>query len=335
MIGQPGGTWLPVGVASDGPVTVDPTGTIYTGSGPTRVTLRCNVAFVSGNWVRATGLATDNRGALYIAGSDSIWRVFSISVSGTENPSPFNSAVRNAASNLFAQITIPGLGFHPPTVSLVNDSIAPGEIVRLSGGCIGPLEPVTGTFMDGRLPTSLAGVRVLVNGAAAPLLSVQSAEIVAVIPSGAGATTATDLVIDYMGARTPSQSLKVESAVPGIFVSGTQAAALNEDLTQNEPGNPARVGSIVTLFLTGAGGTDPPLPDGAPAPDPPPNLVLPVIVRVGGAPAEVIHAGSAPGWVGVAQVNIRIPDVSSSEFAPVRVTVGGITRNQSATLAVK
>jgi uncharacterized protein (TIGR03437 family) len=335
-IGQPGGTWLPLGVTRDGPVAVDPAGTIYAGSGPTRVTVRCNVALVSGNWGPATGLATDNRGALYIAGSDAIWRVFSPSVSGTENPSPINSAVRNAASNLFAQITIPGSGFHPPTVAWINDSIAPGEIVRLSGGCIGPLEPVSGTFLDGRLPASLAGVRVLVNGAAAPLLSVQSAEILAVIPSGAAATTGADLAIEYMGARTPSQALKVEPAVPGIFVNaGTQAAALNEDLTPNEADNPAAVGSIVTLFLTGAGGTDPALPDGAAAPDPAPNLVLPVIVRVGGAPAEVIYAGSAPGLVGVAQVNIRIPEISSSEIAPVQVSLGGITRNQSATLAVK
>jgi uncharacterized protein (TIGR03437 family) len=273
-----------------------------------------------------------------VAYSDAIWRVSPIPVSGTEDPSPsvFNTGVRNAASNLFAQITIPGSGFHPPTYSGINDSIAPGEIVRISGGCIGPLEPVTATFIDGRLPTSLAGVRVLVNGVAAPLLSVQSAEILAVIPSSAAATATAGIVIEYMGARTLGQTLKVEPAVPGVFVNaGTQAAALNEDLTQNEAGNPAAVESIVTLFLTGAGGTDPPLPDGAPAPDPAQNLVLPAIVKVGGAAAEVLDASSAPGRVGVAQVTIRIPHLSPSDFAPVQVTVGGITRNQNVTLAVK
>src|SRR5207247_600002 len=97
MIGEPGSTLLPLGVpGGDWQIAVDPAGTIY--SGPTRVTMRCNVAYVSGLGY-LTGLATDNRGALYVAYSDAIWRVSPIPVSGTEDPSPsvFNTGVRNAA----------------------------------------------------------------------------------------------------------------------------------------------------------------------------------------------------------------------------------------------
>jgi adhesin/invasin len=204
----------------------------------------------------------------------------------------------------------------------VNDAIAPGEILRLTGTCLGALEPAS------------AGSTVLIDDVPAPLLRVQSAEILAIVPRSVAGKSTAALAIDYLGGRAAT-TLDVQPAVPGIFTAqATQAAALNQDFTLNAPGNAAPVGSVVALFLTGAGLTDPPLDDGVPPAPPFPPLALPVEVRVSGTPAEVLYAGAAPGLAGVAQVNIRIPAIPPSDAALVKLTVGGIGRDQPVTLSV-
>lgn len=124
--------------------------------------------------------------------------------------------------------------------------------------------------------------------------------------------------------------------MPGVFVlSGTQAAAINEDGTLNGADHPAPAGSIVALFLTGAGVTVPPTADGVLPVPPLPQLVLPVSVTVGGAAAEVVYSGSAVGLPGMAQVNIRVPVIAASDAAPVQVAIGGDSRYQLVTIAVR
>jgi uncharacterized protein (TIGR03437 family) len=51
---------------------------------------------------------------------------------------------------------------------------------------------------------------------------------------------------------------------------------------------------------------------------------LPVAVAIGGAPAEVLYAGSAPGQVpGLFQINARVPDaMGDGPTARVEVSVG-------------
>ena len=53
--------------------------------------------------------------------------------------------------------------------------------------------------------------------------------------------------------------------------------------------------------------TSAPVPDGAPAPGAA-SLLLPAGVAVNDATARVLYAGSAPGYVGVTQVNFEVPD---------------------------
>src|SRR6266478_6191231 len=64
----------------------------------------------------------------------------------------------------------------PPTFGV-------GEIVRLRGGGFGPDSPVTVTpGADRHLPTSLNGLRVEVDGIAAPIVSAAPGEVVFAIP---------------------------------------------------------------------------------------------------------------------------------------------------------
>jgi adhesin/invasin len=97
--------------------------------------------------------------------------------------------------------------------------------------------------------------------------------------------------------------------------------------TLNSPEAGANPGEYCTLYLTGQGALDRAVPTGAAAPADPLALPLaPVQIWVGDQAADVTFAGLAPGFVGVLQVNILIPDVAAGE-QPLRVTIGGVSAN--------
>jgi uncharacterized protein (TIGR03437 family) len=105
---------------------------------------------------------------------------------------------------------------------------------------------------------------------------------------------------------------------PGI---STQAAAINQDGTINGPGNPASAGSVVSLYGTGFGQTNPSCITGALNAPMPVNLALGVSVGLNaGSPGpQVQYAGGAPGLLcGAVQVNIMVP--SQTPAGPFEVT---------------
>ncbi len=59
-------------------------------------------------------------------------------------------------------------------------------------------------------------------------------------------------------------------------------------------------------------------------------------VTIGGQPAMVLYAGSAPDLVqGVLQVNVQIPDQAPSGAVPIGLAIGGIESKQPVTIAVE
>jgi len=118
-----------------------------------------------------------------------------------------------------------------------------------------------------------------------------------------------------------------------------QAVAINQDGSPNSAANPASRGSVVVVYATGEGQTDPAGVDGkltnsgATLAKP----LLPVAVRVNGLLADVLYAGAAPGLVaGMMQVNFRVPDgVPSATTLPVVVNVGGVNSRLDVTIAVQ
>jgi hypothetical protein len=103
------------------------------------------------------GVAADAAGNVYFSADNSVWRIEPITPVAADDPSVYldNPGVFNAASNLTAFFTAPppclkGCGPYP-----VNDAIAGNEILRIKGGCMGPLEPSPASYVDGRLLTKL------------------------------------------------------------------------------------------------------------------------------------------------------------------------------------
>ena len=148
-------------------------------------------------------------------------------------------------------------------------SIAPGEIVTLTGFGIGPDSGVVyQADAQGAVPRQLAGVQVLFDGEPAPVLYVQSRQINAVAPMELKGQAQTTITVVYNQALMGSIQGTVEpDGVPGIFRirpdASPQAFATNEDGTLNGPANPADRGSTVLLLGTGFGETAPPCATGS------------------------------------------------------------------------
>ena len=224
--------------------------------------------------------------------------------------------------------------------SLAAGPIAPGEVVSIFGAGIGPDAGEAGTAdASGLLPTEVATTQVLFDGTPAALFYVQAAQINAQVPYNVQGRGITQLEVLYRGQVRARAGVQVVAAAPAIFaVSGGagQAAALNQDGTFNSAASPAARGSVVTLFATGEGQTDPAGTNGSKARPPYPAPALPVTLSIGRFDAEILYAGAAPGLVGLMQVNFRVPaGFFPTGVLPVELTVGGVKSQPGVTLAVR
>jgi uncharacterized protein (TIGR03437 family) len=161
----------------------------------------------------------------------------------------------------------------------------------------------------------LAGVEVLFDGQAAPLIYVQSRQVNALAPFELSGKTSTTIQLQYNGSLVGSMTVPVNAAAPGIFRSqpgvSSQAVAVNQDGTVNSSSNPAAPGSYVSIWGTGFGSIDPPCATGGLNPFAAVSLSSNVWITVGWPGVETVsaaYAGSAPGMAcGVDQINLLVP----------------------------
>jgi len=190
------------------------------------------------------------------------------------------------------------------------------------------------TAVTPNLPTLLDGVSVTINGIPAPLSYVSPTQINAQVPFEVGSGPAK---LELIKNGVPGQPVLISIAdtAPQIFLTtGTHAAALNQDYSVNAPGNPATTGSVISVYWTGQGVVNNPVSTGAPATALFPNTaVASTTATIGGQPAAVLYSGLAPGYVGLAQANLQIPDLPSGDY-PVVLTAGSGTSN-SARVSIK
>ena len=141
--------------------------------------------------------------------------------------------------------------------------------------------------------------------------------------------------------RSRVLELRVGAAAPGIFVlsQAGQGAILNQDNTINGAGNPAARDSVIVIYATGEGQTNPSGVDGT-IPGRSTQLKTPVQrvrVRIAGQEAEVQYAGSAPFLVsGAMQVNAKVPvGVAPGSAVPIELIVGDTTCAAGVTVAIR
>jgi uncharacterized protein (TIGR03437 family) len=222
--------------------------------------------------------------------------------------------------------------------SLRSGPVAAGEIVSIFSSGIGPAVGVTAQLgPSGLLPKTLDGVQVLFDGWPAALFYVQENQINAQVPYYVAGQAATQMEVIYKGVSKARLAVAVAEAAPGLFTreNGTgQAIVINEDGSLNSAANPALRGSVVTLYATGEGQTEPGGVAGRPAETPFPRPLLPVSLKVGGYAAEILFAGGAPGYAGLMQINARLPSgYSGAGILPVILSVGSASSAPGVTLA--
>ncbi len=222
-------------------------------------------------------------------------------------------------------------------------AITPGMILSLQGNALGPQTGSPGnTTAAGAFETSFNGYRVLFDGVPAPILYISDSRLDTVAPYAIAGRTSTRVVVENSGARSDAMELTLSpDAAPGLFTadgSGRgQAAALNENGSLNTRTNPAPPDSVLVLFATGEGQTEPAGQDGRIIATDLRKPVLPVAVNIGGVPVEVLYAGSAPHLVsGMMQVNVRLnSSVPRGLAIPVELRVGPAPSQSGVTVAIQ
>jgi uncharacterized protein (TIGR03437 family) len=248
----------------------------------------------------------------------------------------------------------------PPIQAVVNaasylgGAVSPGEMVTIFGTVIGPPTAAYATVdpSTGKLATTIGGVQVLFSGIPAPMIYAGRTQVSAVVPYEIASVANPSVRITYEGQTSDAYPLSVAATAPGLFsqnaLGGAQGAILNQDNTPNWVGNPAPEGSIVQMFLTGEGQTNPPGVTGAittatlPPPQVTPAPAQPIQVWIQGLlvpalnTAVYTYAGEAPGMVaGVMQLNVRIPSnlpLPGPQF--VLVSIGGKMSQSGITVSV-
>jgi uncharacterized protein (TIGR03437 family) len=219
--------------------------------------------------------------------------------------------------------------------------VAPGEIITLKGVGMGPATGVSGTVSAaGALVTNVSGVRVLFDGIESPLLYVRADQINAIAPYEIYGRVNTQIKVEYQGVQSTALQLNVVDTAPGIFTldaSGKgQGAIVNQNGTVNGPTNPAPIGTIVAIYATGEGQTNPPGQDGRIISTDLRKPLQNVSVKVGGVSVPVVYAGSAPSLVsGALQVNVRLTGVSSGTTLPIEIDIGNGVSTSGVTIAVQ
>ncbi len=224
---------------------------------------------------------------------------------------------------------------------VTTKTVAPGQLLALFGSRLAEYT-ATGAPSDGVFPSTLGNLQVRFDGVTAPLLYVSPKQVNVAVPyEVTSSTVRMELATEgneirdtrelQVVPRNPSVYLRPYTPAPcnGSFSTtewtGRAPLALNEDGTTNSCEHPAPPGSVVSLFLNGAGQTSPPLATGAASAEAT-ALALGVNVEMSDqTPLEVVGVHLVPGSISsVAQVQFRAPATGSFSAVPFAVSVEGV-----------
>jgi len=180
------------------------------------------------------------------------------------------------------------------------------------------------------LPATLGDLQVTVAGIPAPLLYVSAGQINLQIPSAVQPGSQPQL---FLVTRASTQQViasgyfRIDATAPGLFTADStgsgQLAVLNQDNTVNGNSNPAKSGTVIQIFGTGAGVVNGNPPDGTVPSGALSTNSLPDVYINGFniGPANILYSGLAPCCVGLWQINARVVSPAGTDVPPGPVSL--------------
>lgn len=193
-----------------------------------------------------------------------------------------------------------------------------------------------------RLPTTLAGVSVTIDGRPAPVYAVSPGQVNVLTPVGIGAGDVQVVLRNANGETT--STARALNVLPGfyapfaqnnrLFVTGVNnanGAILGKAGVEPRATRAFRPGDVVQFYANGLGATNPAVGENqfiaAPR-----SLVNTPSIRINDVPVEVL--GSALVGSGLYQVNARIPDVPDGDH-PIVIETGGARSGSNVSITIQ
>jgi len=223
-----------------------------------------------------------------------------------------------------------------------DDPVAQGGIAAVFGEqlAFGPLRQASSL----PLPTELGGVRVFVNDRPAPIFFTSYNQINFQIPYDAQPSLTAQVRVEREGQRGNTVTKWLVPSAPRILpLTGLYGVVVNSDGTFPVPrslgipnSRPARAGDALTFYALGLGQTSPPIADGAAAPSQEPLARVPspfakvlfgALALPTGVPADVLYVGLTPGFAGLYQFHVVVPEGVTPGDVPVRLQLETVASN--------
>jgi uncharacterized protein (TIGR03437 family) len=228
-------------------------------------------------------------------------------------------------------------------------TFAPGSWIEIYGTSLASGTATwTGSEFNGvNAPTMVSGTSVTIGGQQAFVDYVSPLQVNVQVPGGV-ATGAQSLVLTTgIGSSAPFP-VTVDAtepgllAPPGFIIGGTQyvVAQFGDGSYVLPPGalsgitsERATPGDTIVIYGIGFGSVTPNTPPGQIS-EQATVLASTLNVSIGGQSAMVVYDGLAPGYVGLYQFNIVVPQVPASDTTPFTFTLGGVPGTQTLAISV-
>jgi uncharacterized protein (TIGR03437 family) len=237
-----------------------------------------------------------------------------------------------------------GAGGSGNSISLAGDS---GTVSGPQTAAVGLVNAATfqqRAIVPGSLMTmfgsNLIGASVQFGGIPAPVLYGSSSQLNLQVPWELQGISTSSVSVTNNSIGSQLESVSVGLNDPGIFSLGApqggQGAIENVGGAVVDAHSPAHAGDYLLVFATGLGAvTNPPRTGAAATASPLSQLSVYPTATIGGLPATVSFAGLAPGFIGLYQVNVQVPQgVAAGDGVPVMLSIGPAVSN-TVTISVR
>jgi uncharacterized protein (TIGR03437 family) len=200
-------------------------------------------------------------------------------------------------------------------------------------------------FNGASAPVSIDGVSVSVNGEQAFIRYVSPTQVGIITPDDS-ATGTVSIQLQAPGGSsnvwTANRARVSPTLQPGPAFGGVQYVLArtadyrlfvgSPNIIGGSPMSAVKPGDTIVIQAVGCGPTDPAIPAGTVAPQDAP-VTLPVEVRIGGVPADLMFAAMVSNSIGLYQFTVVVPNVAAGD-QPIELSIDGVKNNQNLMIAI-